>query len=246
MKPIRLFVNQPVSVGTEMQLDEKSSHYLKNVLRLREEALIHLFNGEGGYYIARIVSAGKRAITTLPEEHIDEEKESGLDLILVQGISRGRKMDYTIQKAVELGVNRIIPVFTEFSQVKLSNERADKRVSHWRGVVTSACEQCGRNRLPVVETPAPLADRPEPGGGGTRLLLHPDAEQRLADITPEEGRIILLTGPEGGLSEMDRRCAEEAGYRSVSLGPRILRTETAAVAALTACQVQWGDLGRKG
>lgn len=245
MKEPRLFVDQPVSAGSEVRLDEKSSHYLKDVLRLREDAVLHIFNGAGGYYIARVVSAGKRSVTILPLEHVGEERESGLDLILVQGLSRARKMDFTIQKAVELGVNRIIPVVTEFSQVKLTDERADKRVSHWRGVVISACEQCGRNRLPGVEMPVPLAACPEPGDG-TGLMLHPEAEHCLAEITPGQGRILLLAGPEGGLSEKDRRHAEAAGYRSVSLGPRVLRTETAAVAALTACQVLWGDLGRQG
>lgn len=241
MKEIRVFVDQPLSPGRETVLDERASHYLKNVLRLRRDDRFHAFDGEGGCYIARLTSISKKAAVLLPEQHVAGERESSLDVTLVQGIARGQKMDYTIQKAVELGVNRIVPVVTEFSQVKLDAQRADKRLSHWRGVVISACEQCGRNRLPVVEAPLALDEWLETGDENGGLMLQPGAALPLAGYTPETEHLTLLIGPEGGLSEADCRAAEHAGYRGVSLGPRILRTETAAVAALAACQTLWGD-----
>jgi len=241
MKEIRVFVDQPLFTGSETVLDERASHYLKNVLRLRQDDRFHAFNGEGGYYIARITAIRKNAVGLLPEEHVAGERESSLDMTLVQGIARGQKMDYTIQKAVELGVNRIVPVVTEFSQVRLDAQRADKRLSHWQGVIISACEQCGRNRLPAVEAPAMLAEWLQTGEHPGGLMLQPAADRTLAEYEPETQRMTLLIGPEGGLSEGDCRAAEYAGYRGVSLGPRILRTETAAVAALAACQTLWGD-----
>ncbi len=245
MKPIRLYIDRPITVGGDMRLDKASAHYLGNVMRLREGAVVHVFNGEGGYYIAAVESIRRQAVTILPREHVAEERESGLDITLLQGLARGQKMDYTIQKAVELGVNRIVPVASEFSQVKLSPGRADKRLAHWQGVVIHACEQCGRNRLPRMEPPIDLAAWLEQEAQGTKWMLHPGASRFLADGQPSgTGRITLLAGPEGGLSDSDRGLAERAGYEAVSLGPRVLRTETAAVAALAVCQALWGDLRR--
>jgi 16S rRNA (uracil1498-N3)-methyltransferase len=244
MKPTRLFVNQPLSTGSEVQLDERSSHYLRNVLRLRAGAPVHAFNGEGGYFSARIAAAGRQAVSLELGGHVAEERESGLAITLVQGIARGQKMDYTIQKAVELGVSRIVPVLTEYSQVKLNAARADKRLSHWRGVVASACEQCGRNRLPRVEAPQLLADWLDSAPEGGRLMLQPGCDTGLDAVAPPGTAVSLLIGPEGGLGDEDRRLAVAGGYRGIALGPRVLRTETAAVAALAVCQALWGDLRR--
>ena len=150
-------------------------------------------------------------------------------------------MDYTIQKAVELGVSRIIPLFTEHCGVQLQGERLEKRVKHWQGVVVSACEQCGRNRIPPVDTPATLTQWLAMPGEGLRLVLAPDAEYSLAQLPAPSGPVTLLIGPEGGLSDQEIALAKQAGYTGLRLGPRILRTETAAVAALAAMLGTWGD-----
>jgi 16S rRNA (uracil1498-N3)-methyltransferase len=242
VRNIRVYVNQPLSLGQPVILEERPAHHLGHVLRLRPRDLVHAFNGRGGCYVARIDRITRREVAIVPTEYLDEERESALNLILAHGIARGQRMDYTIQKAVELGVNRIVPVLTEHAQVKLGAERLEKRLSHWHGVIISACEQCGRNRLPDMETPLALADWAAADDNEVKLLLQPGAGPSPGSLDIQPAAVTLLCGPEGGLSEYDCRLAEEAGYRAVSLGPRTLRTETAAVAALAVCQALWGDL----
>ena len=223
-------------------IEGETAHYLLRVLRLTVDKSIHLFNGEGGYYLANVAGMDKRSLSVMPVKFIKEEKESNLRLTLAQGISRGQKMDYTIQKSVELGVSCIVPVMTEFSNVKLTDERATGRVLHWKKIIISACEQCGRNRIPEILGPVPLKEWVEQDSSRIKLVLDPEAERTLSDVSGPDTGVTLLSGPEGGLSEHDLEEIFSAGYQAVRLGPRTLRTETAAVAAIAACQSLWGDM----
>ena len=200
-----------------------------------------LFDGRGGEYLANIQRIERDRVVAELGAWQDIERESRLSVTLVQAVQAGDKMDFTIQKAVELGVKDIVPVDSRRSVIRLSGERAGKRVAHWQGVAASACEQCGRNQVPNV---APLEKLENwlarPPGEGLRLMLAPDAEDTLAGLPPV-GNVQLLIGAEGGLDPQEIIAAKQAGFRSVRLGPRILRTETAGLAALAAMQVLWGD-----
>jgi len=242
MRNVRIHVENPLSSGAEVMLSADAARHVAAVLRLRAGAMLELFDGSGGSHRGRIVAVEKRSVKVLLESFHPQERESLLQATLVQGISRGQHMDYTLQKAVELGVVRIVPVLTEHSNVRLDEARAGRRVDHWRRVVIGACEQCGRNRVPEVCPPQSLAAWLETDDTACRLVLDPEAELGLSVIPPPVHGISLLSGPEGGLSAGEIRAALAAGWQAVRLGPRILRTETAAVAALAACQALWGDL----
>ena len=242
MRTTRVYVNQPLSLDQVVQLGEREAHYLGHVMRLRENDPVQVFNGEGGCYTARVTAVGRRSVSIVPQEFLQQDRESSLHVTLAHGIARGQHMDYTIQKAVELGVTRIVPLFTEHAQVRLSGDRAEQRLAHWRGVAVSACEQCGRNRIPDIDRPLSLAEWLDMDADGLRLVLQPGAETALPPGDAPPAAVTLLCGPEGGLSESDLQSASGHGYRPVSLGPRTLRTETAALAALTLCQVLWGDM----
>ncbi len=204
-----------------------------------------LFDGRGGEYLAHIQRIERDRVVAELGAWQDIERESRLSVTLVQAVQAGDKMDFTIQKAVELGVRDIVPVDSRRSVIRLSGERAGKRVAHWQGVAASACEQCGRNQVPNV---APLEKLENwlarPHGEGLRLLLAPDAEDTLAELPPV-GNIQLLIGAEGGLDPQEIIAAKQAGFQSIRLGPRVLRTETAGLAALAAMQVLWGDFREK-
>lgn len=242
MRDIRVYIDGPIVVGQPLVIKNDKAHYLLRVLRLTAGHVIHLFNGEGGYYVTDIKETDRRSLTVTPVNFVGGDKESPLRLTLVQGISRGQKMDFTIQKTVELGVARIVPVMTEFSNVRLTEERTPSRIAHWNKIVISACEQCGRNRVPEILPPLSLKEWVEQDHSQTRLILHPDAQRTLHDLPAPAGEVALLSGPEGGLSDNDLKEAGSSGYEAVRLGPRILRTETAAVAAVAVCQGLWGDL----
>lgn len=243
----RIFVDVPLCCEQQLCLPAQAAHHINKVLRMRQGDTILVFNGAGGCYRAEITGLDKRNVEIRPVEYIGDESEAPLTITLVQGISRGQHMDYTVQKAVELGVARVVPVMTEFSNVHLDRERAQNRINHWRSIIISACEQCGRNRLPEISQPVQLTDWLVRPGPAIKLLLEPTAGQRLreidAHISNQGMEISILSGPEGGLSEDEIKLAIRNGYRPVSLGPRILRTETAAVAAISACQTLWGDMG---
>lgn len=238
----RFFVEQPLADLGELEADADLLAHLK-ARRVRAGEPVVLFDGRGGEYRARVESLQKRGATLTVETHRQREAESPLRVTLLQGVSRGERMDFAVQKAVELGVAAIVPVITRHAVVRLDAERGAKRRAHWQRVAISACEQCGRNTIPEVRAPMDLRDaiaQPLDGGG---LLLAAEGRMRLRDALGNIERVTLLVGPEGGLHEDEEVQAKAAGFTPVALGPRILRTETAAVAALTALQVWGGDIG---
>ena len=257
MRSPRFYLPAPLAVGATVALDDHAFNHAVRVLRLKPGAALILFDGEGGAFAATLIEVGKREARARVTEALPGAVESPLRVALAQGISRGEKMDYTLQKAVELGVAAIQPLFTERGGVDLGGERLARKIQHWRGIVIGACEQCGRNRLPELREPVPLAEwlrrqaetdspgaprhPPLKGGRDLRLLLDPLAERGLRGLERPEGMIALLIGSEGGLSPAEIAQVHQAGFTGVRLGPRILRTETAGVAALAAVQALWGD-----
>lgn len=243
MRVTRIFVDTAVAVGAEVTLPADAANHVQRVLRLRAGAPLLLFNGRGGEYRATLLRADRDSTIARIDIHVADDRESPLHLTLLQGVSRGERMDTIVQKATELGVTRIQPVLTEFSVVKLDADAAAKRRAHWQAVAVGACEQCGRNRVPevaaVLDYPAALAAAA--AGPGLRVVLAPDASQSLAAAAPGRG-FALLVGPEGGLSERERLLADRAGFIGCRLGPRVLRTETAPLAALAVLQALHGDL----
>ncbi len=231
-----------LAAGRRVELSSSAAHHAANVLRMRVGDALILFDGRGGEYSAYLESIDKKRVVVSVDSHVDIERESPLVVTLVQAVSSRDRMDTTLQKAVELGVARIVPVMSQRSVVRLSGERAEQRVQHWQQVVAAACEQCGRNQVPHVEALIPLVtylERPSPGVG--RWMLSPYAEHVLRSLEKPQTAVELLVGPEGGLTAEEERAAAEAGFTPVRIGPRILRTETAAPALLAAMQALWGD-----
>jgi len=223
-------------------LPDTAHRHAVQVLRLKQGDQIRLFDGCGAEYDAVLEQVSKRESMVRLGDKIAINSESPLDITLLQGISRGERMDYALQKAVELGVTRIVPVVTERCNVQLSGGRADKRLTHWRGVMVSACEQSGRSLLPELEDVMPLEHALQIDTAKCRLVLDPVAETGFTSLAKHDN-IVLLIGPEGGLTEQEIHQATNTGFQRVKFGPRILRTETATVAALAAVQILWGDLG---
>lgn len=240
----RLLVSAELGNGREVRVEGEQARYLGRVLRLAVGDVVNLFNGDDGEWRARIVAIARDSAVLLPFEQQDRQVESPLRTHLVQGISRGERMDFVVQKATELGVKRITPVLTAHGMVKLDAQRALKRQAHWQAIADSASEQSGRTRPPLVELPLPLNDWFGSGDGrdSTQLVLAPAAAETLTGVGGIGEKLCLLIGPEGGLSERELDDAAVCGFRAVSLGPRILRTETAALAALAIAQATWGDL----
>lgn len=239
----RFHVGEKLGNGSELRLPPESAHHAGRVLRLGVGDPVALFDGRGGEFEASIIRMERGDVWVKTGAHRDVERESRLHVVLVQGLSSGDRMDFTLQKAVELGVAAIQPVATERSVVKLRDERAQRRLEHWQNLVIAACEQCGRNRVPSV-APVLAFDQWIAGLPATdecRLLLSPGATVALRDLQPVPQRVLLLAGPEGGLSPAESGIAQSRGFRPVRLGPRVLRTETAALAALAAMQALWGD-----
>jgi len=238
----RLYCDLVLSPGAEVTLPEAAAHHAVSVLRLQPGDALNLFNGEGGEYSASIVAVNKRETRARLLAFHATERESPVDITLALGISAGERMDYSLQKATELGVAAIQPLATERSVVKLAGERADKRLQHWQHVVIAACEQCGRNRVPAVAPVQKLfAFLANVDRGKRLLLLSPDAATPLKRVAPATG-VILLVGAEGGLAPAEYQAAAASGFEPVGLGPRVLRTETAPIAALAVLQALWGDL----
>jgi len=242
MRAIRHYVDANLHVGAQLDLPEAAVAHLVRVLRLGAGDAVVLFNGDGCDYPSRLLSAGKRGAEAEVLERHPLDNESPLPLTLAQGIARGEKMDFILQKATELGVARIAPVLTDRTEVKLDADRAAKRMAHWRGVVLGACEQSGRARVPQLLEPQSLAAFAAGEGAGHRFLLDPFAERGIAQAGVLAGEAVtLLIGPEGGLSERDRLTARAAGFQGLRLGPRVLRTETAGLAAIAAINALYGD-----
>ncbi|MCK2125145.1 16S rRNA (uracil(1498)-N(3))-methyltransferase [Thauera aromatica] len=226
--------------GGEVVLPEALAHHALRVLRLREGEALTLFDGAGGEVAARLVVRGKTAVAVLGERSA-ADRESPLQVVLVQALAAGDKMDWIVQKAVELGVAVIQPVQAERSVLRLGGERADKRVAHWQQVAVSACEQCGRNRIPEVRPVQALGQWLASHRDACNYLLAPGGASGFAGAPRPPAGVRLLVGPEGGWSEAELAAADAAGCQRVSLGPRVLRTETAGLAALAVVQARWGD-----
>jgi 16S rRNA (uracil1498-N3)-methyltransferase len=241
MRIPRIYVAEPLQLGQSLLLPEQAARHVNQVLRLSVGSPLILFNGEGGEYAAKIVELKKRAVTVSLEEFVDRNVESPMAIHLGQAISRGERMDIALQKSVELGVKEITPLFTERCGVKLQDDRLQKRMRHWLGVIESACEQCGRNSLPVLHEPLKLPAWLQ-ASEGKGFVLDPLASKSFMSAELDEQKSLrVLIGPEGGLSDMEVKEAILKGFEGLTLGPRILRTETAAIAVLSIVQARWGD-----
>jgi 16S rRNA (uracil1498-N3)-methyltransferase len=230
----------PVPIRDEFDLPDSLAHHAQRVLRLRAGDQITLFDGRGGEYPAMLESVGKK-LRVKVGEHLPIERESPLSITLYQALPAGDKMDWVVQKAVELGVSAVVPVSAARSVLKLSGERADRRVLHWQQVALSACEQCGRNREVPVSPIVSLAEALVEVKSVSAFLLAPGASLRVRDLAPPEGALAVFVGPEGGWSEAEVHAARTAGVVPLSFGPRVLRTETAGLAALSALSARFGD-----
>jgi 16S rRNA (uracil1498-N3)-methyltransferase len=241
----RFHVDGPLFTGQTLALPDDVVRHV-HVLRLQTDDPITLFDGAGGEYRAVLVDIAKRAATARIDEHSDREAEPPYRVILAQGVAGGDKMDWLIEKAVELGVAGIAPITAARGVVRLAGERALRRQAHWQALTRAACEQCGRNRVPEVGPPrdldAWLADLSAKADGELRLLLSPRAEVHFAALPaePPPGTVTLLIGPEAGFSPEEEEAVVRAGFSTLGLGPRVLRTETAGIAVLAALAARWG------
>ena len=238
MRLSRFFIDAPLSLG-EHDLPEAQAHYIGRVLRMGPGDAVQLFDGSGQEYLGQLLEVGKRNVRVSLDQALAGQPDSPLQIHLGQGLSRGERMDWAIQKATELGANEITPIVSERCEVRLKDERADKRLAHWRQVAISACEQCGRSTLPVIHPPLTLAEWLKGSEAELKLVLHPVAEPLTSHAKP--AKLAFLIGPEGGLSEAEVDQAKAAGFHAARLGPRVLRTETAPVVALSVAQQLWGD-----
>jgi len=240
MKHVRLYQNTLLNIGEELTLDDYASHHLTKVLRFPQGQSITLFNGDGFNYSAEVLmlKAKKDCVVKLLNKSTNLS-ESKLDITLAQGVAKGEKMDFLMQKAVELGVNKIVPILTERCVVKLSGSKLIKRTQHWQKIAISACEQSGRSVVPEVVSPIGL-DTLLQQQMDNGFVLHHRSEKTLLDVS-KVNKATILIGPEGGLSETEIAQAAEAGYQSLLLGSRVLRTETASLAAIANMQLLWGS-----
>ncbi len=246
----RLYCPMPLQSGDTVELPDAVGHHAARVLRLSEGDAVTLFNGEGGEFAARLVRIEARRVMAEVDAHHPFERESPLQVTLLQGLAGAERMDYAIQKAVELGVAAIAPLTMARSVTRLDASRAVKRALHWRSVIVASCEQCGRNRLPLLHPlrdfaaalqPEDSSDPSTANAATLSLVLAPSEGTPLAELDRPSGPIRLLIGPEGGLTPEESAAAKRAGFRLASLGPRVLRTETAGAAALAAMNALWGD-----
>ncbi|MEY3808329.1 MAG: hypothetical protein RI893_1305 [Pseudomonadota bacterium] len=243
MRVSRLYTAALLSTGKIIELDEDNGHYVRTVLRLKKDAEIILFNGQGGEYLCTVAEVSRKTVLIAIEQWTDRSVESSLQISLGLGIARGDRMDLVVQKAVELGVNRITPLMTERCVVQFKGEKKPQRLLHWQKIVQHAAEQSGRTILPTlleVEALHNWVNQQQ----GLKVFLDPYAKTSLTELKPVSMSVTLLTGPEGGFSSQERDLATAAGFIPVRLGARILRTETASLAALAAVQLLWGDFGQ--
>ena len=244
MRVSRVYTSAALTLGKQVELDEENGHYVRTVLRLKKDTEIILFHGKGGEYLSTVSEVNRKTVIIAVNKWLDRSVESSLLVTLGLGISRGDRMDLTVQKAVELGVNFITPLLTERCVVQFKGEKKPQRLLHWQKIVQHATEQSGRTILPVLTEIEQLqfwVGRQN----GLKVFLDPYADLTLIDVAPIDMKVTLLTGPEGGFSAQERDIAKAAGFIPVRLGSRILRTETASLAALAAVQMLWGDFGKQ-
>ncbi len=240
MRISRLYTPIPLTEGQPIELDDDNGHYVRTVLRLKKDDAIILFNGDGGDYHGMVDEVSRKAVRINVGQRHERSVESPLHVTLGLGISRGDRMDLSVQKAVELGVDHITPLLTERCVVQFKGEKKPQRLLHWQKIVQHAAEQSGRTVLPALTEIALLPDWVG-GQQGLKVFLDPYAQTSLAQLQPEDMKVTLLAGPEGGFADHERAMAKAAGFVPVRLGSRILRTETASLAALAAVQMLWGD-----
>jgi len=243
MRAPRFHCPTPLASGTDHPLDPEAAKHAARVLRLRVGAPLTLFDGRGGEHEATLVAVDGARVVARVGAHRAIEREPPFPIVLAQALVKGERMDLVVQKAVELGATALQPLATLRCEVKLDAERAAKRLAHWRGVVRAACEQCGRNRLPEVRAPLALAELAAATTQGACWVLAPDGAAPLVAQPMPRGGVTLVVGPEGGLAPEELALLARAGALPVALGPRVLRTETAGLAALAAMQARWGDFG---
>jgi 16S rRNA (uracil1498-N3)-methyltransferase len=243
MRLTRVYTDTPATTGKELELPEASAYHVARVLRLRVGAPLVIFDGGGDDFRCEVTAVEGAKVRVRALQRLAGLGDSPLGVTLVQAVSRSERMDWTLQKATELGVRAIVPVVSARSVVRLDDKQAAAKLRHWRGIVVAACEQCGRSTIPEVRMPVELgeflANAPREG---QRLVLSPVGQRSLAGLASTTARIELLIGPEGGLEDAEFTAAQQAGFAPVRLGPRVLRTETAAVASLAVLQALWGDL----
>jgi 16S rRNA (uracil1498-N3)-methyltransferase len=238
MRLSRFFIDAALSLG-EHELPEAQAHYIGRVLRMAEGDALQVFDGSGQEFRGALLEVGKKRVRVQLDESFAGQTESPLRIHLGQGLSRGERMDWAIQKATELGVTEITPIVSERCEVRLKDERAEKRQAHWQQIAISACEQCGRSVVPVIHPPMQLAEWLKRSDAELKLVLHPVAEPLTSHSKP--ATLAFLIGPEGGLNDAEVEQAQNAGFHAARLGPRVLRTETAPVVALSIAQHLWGD-----
>lgn len=243
MRLTRVYVPGPLHPGRRCTIRDAAANHIARVLRLRPGDPLGMFDGLGAEYAGRIEAVRRHEVVVALGERRDGQSDSPLQLTLAQGVSRGERMDWVVQKAVELGVTRIVPVLTGRSVVRLDAVQARSKQRHWHGIAVAACEQSGRSRLPEIATPLTLeAFFVALPAAGLRVLASPHANTRLGALPSAASEVLVLVGPEGGFAEEEERVALARGFQAVRLGPRVLRTETAAVAALAVLQQRFGDL----
>ena len=236
----RFYCDGPLAAGAEISLPDRAARHVA-VLRLRAGDAVTVFNGAGGEFRCTLSRVSRDGATVRVASRRDVERESSLEVTLAQGLSGGDRMDFAVQKATELGVRAIVPMASERSVVRLTGERADRRLSHWRAIAAAACEQCGRNRLPEIRAVSTLGELLSAADkDAVRLMLSPTGAARLRELAPAK-KYVLLAGPEGGLTEEEEQRAARSGFLAVRLGTRVLRTETAPLAAIASLQALWGD-----
>ncbi len=240
MRIQRVYTEQPLESGAEITLEEDSSHHLHHVLRMQAGDSVNIFNN-GDEYAATLGPIGKNGTTAVLRKLVFEEPEPTLEIHLLIGISRGERMDFALQKATELGATCITPVFTKRCVVKLNEKKQASRMAHWRKIIINACEQSGRCRLPQLDAPLEVGSAVLTHNSGTALLLDHRGNKTLQELKKPKGKVTILVGPEGGLSSEERKLAKAQGFTGIRLGPRVMRTETAPLAAIAAIQALWGD-----
>ncbi|MDH5765863.1 MAG: 16S rRNA (uracil(1498)-N(3))-methyltransferase [Gammaproteobacteria bacterium] len=240
MRTTRIYLDTDLNLNTTVELDRQSSHHLTRVLRLRNKQQFTIFNGKNGEYTAELILDNKKTFASIIH-HSNISTTPSISITLLQCISKSDRMDLAIQKATELGCSKIIPLISEHTSINLNDDRQHKKLSHWKSIIISACEQCGRNELPELSPVINLSELINTPLSGTKLVFDPLSDSSLHSIKPVDNNYFLLIGPEGGLSDNEVKLSRQAGFTGIKIGNRILRTETAAIAGISAIQSLWGE-----